>query len=626
MILARNRRTAIVSLAVFIGMLLAGGAIFAQRSVRLAFTHAAAKSLGVYTLGEEFRNHLDLVLKLQMSRAPEQEMQLTGTLVRTPVDLQGGAVEIAYRIDAPHVTFKGASAPDAELRRAERELAADLSRRFYVRHRPDGAALAVHFERGYSPANANILLTIVGSAQLVGSTPEQSTWTAVEKDANGEYMAAYARTAPGRVTKRKLRYLSAAKPQRATNSGLSRALAPRIDIEQARYDMVTSGRGRVSELTGVERVAMTFGALGMSMSTEVKITLSGFTAREHPELIGEFERDRPNYLLQPIEVMSEDPRVRRGYEDRAVLKGATLDDLWAEMLALTEPNDSSRNSAVVRRLEALFRLQETSIEDAIERLPRTSEPHGKLVLDALSLARTEAAQAGLAAVAGGARFVAMQREYAIRYLSPQDSPSEASRATLSRLIDDADPRRRQFARFAYGTLASRIAEHNPERAREVVQSLMDRVPAAVNDSERSDLYLALGNSASSLAFPLLRAAATGGSGILRVTAIESLGRIDDPGVVPLFSELLRSTEERVRMATLSGIQRREVGPFLPALVELARHDPSADVRSAAIEMLGAQLRATPQLREVLLECASKDTENKVRQVADRQLRNLAQSG
>jgi HEAT repeat protein len=156
----------------------------------------------------------------------------------------------------------------------------------------------------------------------------------------------------------------------------------------------------------------------------------------------------------------------------------------------------------------------------------------------------------------------------------------------------------------------------------MVQCLIDRLRTASDDSERADLQLALGNSASRQAFSPLRDATMKHTGVLRATAIEAVGNIDDPAVVPLLGDLLKSEQVEVRMAALNGVQRRELGPFLPALVEIAKRDKSAHVRSAAVELLGSQLASVPQLRDVLAEC-SKDSDMKVRNAAMRQLSLIA---
>jgi HEAT repeat protein len=289
---------------------------------------------------------------------------------------------------------------------------------------------------------------------------------------------------------------------------------------------------------------------------------------------------------------------------------------------LPKPTDASQTSSVVRRLEALFRLEDSSIRGTLQRLPDTAESNGKLALDALSLAQTDEAQDALAEVAQGPAYSALHREYAIRYLGHQQAPTAASLAALRLLVDDRDPKRRQLARLAYGTLAARVASKQPEQSHQMVQCLIDRLRTASDDSERADLQLALGNSASRQAFSPLRDATMKHTGVLRATAIEAVGNIDDPAVVPLLGDLLKSEQVEVRMAALNGVQRRELGPFLPALVEIAKRDKSAHVRSAAVELLGSQLASVPQLRDVLAEC-SKDSDMKVRNAAMRQLSLIA---
>jgi len=101
--------------------------------------------------------------------------------------------------------------------------------------------------------------------------------------------------------------------------------------------------------------------------------------------------------------------------------------------------------------------------------------------------------------------------------------------------------------------------------------------------------------------------------------LQAIGHINDPRVVPLLEGALRNQDQSLRMAALDGVGRRDVGPLLPILVQVAKTDKSPYVRSAAVDRLGSALDTAPSLRAVLMELASKDADPKVRAAAARAL-------
>ncbi len=579
---------------------------------------AAPPTVGCFRLGEQIRSKMDLKLSVSMGRSKPQHMTLTGELAATPVDRHDGVVEVAYELTQAQANLAANDGlPTPELHQAELELASGLGQRFYVRYRPDGAAVAISFDRGYEVGFANVLRTIVGMAQIVQGTQTAPTWTVLEEDANGQYLASYARTDGPRLTKRKLRYI--VESDAAHTNKQQTAVVPIPQLDEASFELTPDARGRIREMQGREKVNLSLPAAHLSVETDAELRLSQSTVVMVTALVGDYQRRKNEVLTQPMQGTSGDPKVQRGFNDRKVLGRATLDQLWGELLASPDPSNSAKNADTVRRFEALFRLQESTIAEILKRLAGTSPQLAKIVVDALSLAGTEATQDALAAIAVDEHFSDLPRSYALRYLAHQDTPTAAALAAAERLIDDGNEDRRQMARFAYGTLASKLAGEHPSQADSMVRTLLQRLERSANDEERSDLYLALGNTANMAAFEALQQATTKGSLLLRATALQAIGRINDPRVIPLLEAALVSREQSIRMATMDGIGRREIGPFLPALVKTAQTDESPYVRSAAVDHLGSALDAAPQLRAVLSERASKDSDAKVRAAAVRAL-------
>jgi len=166
----------------------------------------------------------------------------------------------------------------------------------------------------------------------------------------------------------------------------------------------------------------------------------------------------------------------------------------------------------------------------------------------------------------------------------------------------------------------------PARARQITEELTKRFDGVgygkglPKGNDRMELVIALGNSGSPEALPLLRRLSTGGELRERTQAIEALRFIDDPGVDPLLLQVLDGAkEESVRMAVISAVRFRSIGPFAGALAEVARRDPEPTVRSAVVALLGDRLRTLPTLRPVLEEVERKDSAAKNRELAGRYL-------
>ena len=77
--------------------------------------------------------------------------------------------------------------------------------------------------------------------------------------------------------------------------------------------------------------------------------------------------------------------------------------------------------------------------------------------------------------------------------------------------------------------------------------------------------------------------------------------------------------EPIRLAVLSALRFRKLGPFTLLLAEIARSDEMANVRRAAIDVLGRGLGELPALRTVLEDVKAHDELAKHRALAARYL-------
>jgi hypothetical protein len=574
--------------------------------------------LGPFRVGEEVRSRAHVTVRLDLGRgAPPQEMELEGEWRTTVTDVDGGLATIACEL--AELRASAGEGVDAAARQAETgaELASELGRRFFVRQRANGAVFEVWLPRGMKPAMANILLTLVGEAQLVRPAQAQAAWILEERDVNGAYLATYQETEPNRFHKQKARYLDVGADVRAA-PGANAPTQPHIRIDRSDIDLVADGRGRLLELRADDTTTIELS--GLSFTVSLRFTLEKAQRLSNAALAGAFAREQAEGKQQfephPMAQLGLDAAAEAARRDRTLLAGASADFLIAELRALpvVEPGERAA-STLVARWEALLRLEPATAA----RLPPLvrGEPvgRGKLLVDALSGAGTAEAQAALAAIAAEPAADRTLRLSAIQYLGLQPSPTPAAVAGLRALLDDHELG--QAALLALGACAHGLRPTAPDKTRELVGELHTRLARASDVKSRQDLVVALGNAGDPSSLPALRALIDEKGGALRPPAIEALRFIADPNVDPLLGSLLgRTGDTSARFAAISAIRFRGVGPFAVQLAEVARHDPVETIRRAAIDLLGSHLSDLPALRPLLEEVAHGDPARSNREVAE----------
>jgi len=444
-----------------------------------------------------------------------------------------------------------------------------------VSQRANGEVFDVWLPRGMKPAMANILLTLVGEAQLVRPAQARTAWIVEERDINGAYMAAYQETAPGRFHKQKARYLDVA----TAVPGAAAPAQPQLRIDRSDIDLVADTHDRLVELRADDAMTVTFS--GLSFNVRLRFSLAEPVALSNSVAIGDFARVKAELEPHPMAQLGLDPVAEAARQDRALLAGASGDMLVAELRAL--PSDAPRGraaSALLARWEALLRLEPTTADRA--RGLVLSEPalQGKLMVDALSSAGTDQAQSALAAIAADPGARTTLRLSATQYLGLQRSPAPAAVSGLRALLDDHNRELAQSAVLALGACARSLRATAPDRARELVGELHRRLAGVRSAEARQDLVVALGNAGDPSSLPILRGliesesprqTETDHGGNPRLVAVEALRFIEDPAVDPLLGSLLeRASDASGRFAAITAIRFRNIGPFAAQLAEIAR--------------------------------------------------------
>jgi hypothetical protein len=578
----------------------------------------ATRVLGPFRVGEEVRSRAQVTVRLDLGRgAPPQEMELEGEWRATVTDVDGGLATIACEL--AELRASAGEGVDAAARQAETgaELARELGRRFFVRQRANGAVFEVWLPRGMKPAMENILLTLVGEAQLVRPAQAQAAWILEERDVNGAYLATYQETEPNRFHKQKARYLDVAAGAPSAPGGTAPP-PPQIRIDRSDIDLLADARGRLLELRADDTTTIELSGLAFTVS--LRFTLDKAQLLTNPALAGAFAREqaqgKPQFEPHPMAQLGLDPAAEAARRDRMLLGGASAEFLLAELRALpvVEPGERTA-STLVARWEALLRLEPATAARIPALVRGERADRGKLLVDALSGAGTAGAQAALAAIAAEPTADPTLRLSAVQYLGLQPSPTPAGVTGLRALLDDHELG--QAALLALGACARGLRPTAPEKTRELVGELQTRLARASDVKSRQDLVVALGNAGDPSSLPALRALTDEKGGALRTPAIEALRFIADPTVDPLLGSLLgRTGDTSTRFAAISAIRFRDVGPFAVQLAEVARHDPVETIRRAAIDLLGSHLGDLPALRPLLEEVAHGDPARNNREVAE----------
>jgi hypothetical protein len=431
-----------------------------------------------------------------------------------------------------------------------------------------------------------------------------------ERDANGQYLAAYRQEGAGRYTKMKARYLDTIQPP----GGAPRAFAgpmsgpPRtfMRVERSEHELRADGGGRLLEVRGSEVLVLQIGGPGVALKTTVALELGGGRLADASTLVGAFTRQRAGLVAQPMEQMALDARAERARRDRVLLAGAGLPELLGAWAALpSDPPPSSREAGdLTARFEALFRTDAAAAAQVPALVRHFSVERGKLLVDALSLAATPATARALAQVSTDVAAPPRARGQAIQYLALQPEPAEEVVVAVASLLDDGDVRLRQLARSTYGACARSLRSSDPVRARRIVDDLQARLGRA-GAGEQRDFLNALGNAGDPASLPLLRRLIEQAERHLRPEAVAALRGIDHPEVDPLLVDLLRAPEPAVRLAAIRAIRARAIGPFAAALVEVARQDASEVVRNGATTLLRDRASQLPTLRPVVQALAGR---------------------
>ena len=564
--------------------------------------------------GDQSRWSLDFRASMEQSSAHPIEIRILADWTSTVAASRDG--EYDARLQLAHIQFAGDTvkgAPESSIA----DLRSRLSRPFWATYRSDGGLLSMHFLREETLSDRNLLQMIATELQLVRPASTRNSWTALERDGAGEYSALYLTPAPGRILKRKLKYLY--------TDGVAGvpADAVRVSVESSDITFSLTPDGMVQSIDGMNRVRMDLAQnQSEKLAAVTEFHASNLRTGKAPEVVGslDLEREFPNVIDSPIVTQRLDAGAMRADADERLLKSYTTDAILSTAFA------KGAKTVPLDRLTALFRRRPEAAPAAVKMLlqngPRRS------VTNALGAAASPSAVAALNGMAHDPALAEMQRVDAIvAFVQMQHPTAKAMRVPVD-LMNDPNATIRSAARMMSGALSHAGRAENRAEADAIDATLVDLFRNASNSSEKAELLGALGNSAGASVVPVVEEALHASTAAIRSAAARALRLAPGPDVDGILATAISSDpDSAVRAdATFATRFRHPISASLVgALLSAASTDHARFVRSDAIAVVRENPNASPEILQTLKQIAENDPDAGVRRQAGDALESISAS-
>ena len=564
--------------------------------------------------GDQSRWSLDFRASMEQSSAHPIEIRILADWTSTVAASRDG--EYDARLQLAHIQFAGDTvkgAPESSIA----DLRSRLSRPFWATYRSEGGLLSMHFLREETLSDRNLLQMIATELQLVRPASTRNSWTALERDGAGEYSALYLTPAPGRILKRKLKYLY--------TDGVAGvpADAVRVSVESSDITFSLTPDGMVQSIDGMNRVRMDLAQnQSEKLAAVTEFHASNLRTGKAPEVVGslDLEREFPNVIDSPIVTQRLDAGAMRADADERLLKSYTTDAILSTAFA------KGAKTVPLDRLTALFRRRPEAAPAAVKMLlqngPRRS------VTNALGAAASPSAVAALNGMAHDPALAEMQRVDAIvAFVQMQHPTAKAMRVPVD-LMNDPNATIRSAARMMSGALSHAGRAENRAEADAIDATLVDLFRNASNSSEKAELLGALGNSAGASVVPVVEEALHASTAAIRSAAARALRLAPGPDVDGILATAISSDpDSAVRAdATFATRFRHPISASLVgALLSAASTDHARFVRSDAIAVVRENPNASPETLQTLKQIAENDPDAGVRRQAGDALESISAS-
>jgi HEAT repeat protein len=528
------------------------------------------------------------------------EFHLSGrwrTRVSGPV---GDAVRVQLELQGARLESAGGQIPE--------EVRSALAAPFFADYDGHGRAIRLHVRQGLDPTVLGVLRELVSATQF--STPEQPSraWTAFETDIVGEYPVVYRAVGGGSFLRQKAKYSQVAGPH-----GLAAAKtgAPVITAYVAKLGV--DDWGRVATLNVLSSVKKPVVANGLAFESRTEISVRKVSRARDTSGLPLSIDGLVATTLTPGEV---DFRNAANDSDRNLVNGA---DVRALLRDLTSATDDGARAAVQARLAALFRIDPAAAAQARAQM---GPGNARVVIGALGEAGTPEAQKALASVLADPHADVDARKEAVDAVLGLEHPTRETGEALKGLLASDDPELKNNASLAYGAVAGRLAESEPDAAHSMVTRIADDYAKAGEPEERLRILGSLGNTRSSDALPVLSQSLSSSDPAVRAGAAAALRFVPDARADSLLvSSITKETDPAVRGAALMAAGYRSFEPLADALTGIAKGD-DVGLRKQLVATLENMASRDGDSVGLLAWMAQNDPDSKVRAQAESALERV----
>lgn len=358
------------------------------------------------------------------------------------VDGQWSTTVVA--VDASRALVRGEV--HASVTGAERmdELLRALRTPHYISYGTDGHVEHVYVPRDFDPIASGLIRSLAASTQVVDGN---GAWEATERDTTGEYVASYRRQG-NVIEKTKLRYVPS---DRYEVSDL--AARSTIHVDAARWP------------TQVEEAHAMRVTLRKTLDVVSKSRLQMQLVDVNTIAVGSVEL--ADYVALALDAT---PTADRAREDRALVAGASLDDILAEL-----DRGDADPQRVFARLGAIMRLDPSTTDDVLARIDAGAK-HTDVLIDALGDTGTPEAADALVTVLDSDDLDADARARAAVAMATVANPTVDMTNALARALDSNEPDVRMASSLA-------LAWRHPTSVHRAVEPSVDELGAARSSSE-----------------------------------------------------------------------------------------------------------------------------------------------
>lgn len=558
------------------------------------------------------------------------ETKVSGEFVATVLEEKRQTPLIAYRLHDPSVMFRvngqEAASEGARLR-------SDLGREVFAQVTREGRVVSVRVDPQVRTLSRSFVLTLIAATQFVlpdikgGGSPK---WEVEEEDPNGRYLARYEvvesaaggdkTPAAAGIRKTKVRYL---KPPSQLAPGQlelpvhilpSGSMLGTFDLNAGRLVSLEGSESQIVEISD-KRVASTETKLRLDFLRRQQLSRSQLDALRRAN-----SRLEKTVAAIPLSWQGPEKESEEALQ-RQKLGAATLEDLLAELKraeqsGMKPPGDIE----LFFKFRALVYLQPAVSEKlaGVIAEAQTRSLTMSMLAEALGAVGHPEAQAALVSVIGKRSEDVGTVTFVLPFLAAVASPTQVAEETLQKLAFGSSPPQISYAALlALGTMARNLLRRSPERAQGIVETIVNQFAENQEAESARRLLLALGNSGSPRALPVVRRYVAHPQPEVRVAAVGSLRFIESSDAeAMLLRALTEDAETTVRQEAANALGNRQMSPeAFRGQRRTFETDKDDSVRLALLDNLWNARKKFPEVLDVVRAAAAKDGSPEVRRKA-----------